>query len=30
VADADAGQVKPTSGIFDRLEAKIKAKATIR
>jgi antitoxin ParD1/3/4 len=28
VADADAGRVKSTSQVFDRLESKLKAKAT--
>ncbi len=30
VADADAGRVKSTSEVFDRLEAKFKAKADQR
>ncbi len=30
VADADAGRVKTASEVFDRLEAKLKAKATRR
>jgi antitoxin ParD1/3/4 len=27
VADSDAGRVKPTSDVFDNLEAKLKARA---
>lgn len=30
VADADAGRVKPAPDVFDRVEAKLKAKAATR